>query len=94
MNRLNYTTMEKQAYSLVKSLNNFKIYVGYNKIKAYVPYPVVKDVLSQQDFLGARGKWISQIQEYELDIKPTKVIKGKGLAKMLIEGNEEAIIRK
>jgi hypothetical protein len=44
---LNYTIMEKQSYSLVKSLKHFRTYVGYNKIKAFVPYPVVKDVLSQ-----------------------------------------------
>jgi hypothetical protein len=58
--------------------------VGYNKIKSFVPYPVVKYVLSQQYFLGSRGKWVSQIQEYDLDIKPSKIIKRKGLAKMLI----------
>jgi hypothetical protein len=57
--------------------------VGYNKIKAFVPYPVVKDVLSQQYCLGSRGKWVSQIQEYDLEIKPTKIIKGQGLEKMM-----------
>jgi hypothetical protein len=56
-----------------------------------VPYPAVKDVLSQQDFLGTRGKWVSKIQEYDLEIKPTKIIKGQGLAKMLTESNEESI---
>jgi hypothetical protein len=44
--KLNYSITEKQAYSLVKSLKHFRNYVGYNKIKAYVPYPAVKDVLS------------------------------------------------
>jgi hypothetical protein len=80
---LNYTITEKQAYALVKSLKHFRTYVGYNKIKAFIPYPAVKDVLSQQDCLGSRGKWVSQIQEYDLEIKPTKIIKGKGLAKMM-----------
>jgi hypothetical protein len=80
---LNYTIMKKQAYALVKSLKNFQTYVGYNKIKAFVPYPVVKDVLSQQDCLGSRGKWVSQIQEYDLEINPTKIIKGQGLPHMI-----------
>jgi hypothetical protein len=88
---LNYTITEKQAYALVKSLKHFRTYVGYNKIKAFVPYPAVKDVLSQQDCLGSRGKWVSQIQEYDLEIKPSKIIKGQGLAKMLTESNQEAI---
>jgi hypothetical protein len=88
---LNYSITEKQDHALVKSLKHFRSYVGYNKIKAYVPYPTVKDFLSQQDCLGTRGKWVSKIQEYDLEIKPTKIIKGQGLAQMLTEGNEEAI---
>jgi hypothetical protein len=73
---LNYSITEKQAYAQVKSLKHFRNYVGYNKIKAYVPYPTVKDVLSQQDCMGTRGKWVSKFQEYDLEIKPTKIIKG------------------
>jgi hypothetical protein len=87
---LNYSITEKQAYALVKSLKHFRNYIDYNKIKAYVPYPAVKDVLSQQDCMGTRGKWVSKIQEYDLEIKPTKIIKGQGLAQMLIESNQES----
>ena len=47
--------------------------------------------MCQQDCLGKRGKWVSKIQEYDLEIKLTKLIKGQGLAKMLIQGNEEAL---
>jgi hypothetical protein len=88
---LNYFITEKQAYALVKSLKHFRNYIGYNKIKACVPYLAVKDVLSQQDCMGTRGKWVSKIQEYNLEIKPTKIIKGQGLAQMLTESNQEAI---
>jgi hypothetical protein len=88
---LNYSVTEKQAYALVKSLNHFRNYIGHNKIKAYVPYPAVKDVLSQQDCMGIRGKWVSKIQEYDLEIKPTKIVNGQGLEKMLTESNQEAI---
>jgi hypothetical protein len=88
---LNYSITKKQAYALVKSLKHFRGYIGYSKIKAYVPYPTVKDVLSQQDCMGTRGKWVSKIQEYDLEINPTKIIKGQGLAQMLTEINEESI---
>jgi hypothetical protein len=57
---LNYSIIEKKAYALVKSLKHFINYVGYNKIKAYVPYLTVKDVLSQQDCMGTRSKWVSK----------------------------------
>jgi hypothetical protein len=89
--KLNYSINEKQAYALVKSLRHLRNYVGYNNIKVYVPYPTVKDVLSQQDCMGTRGKWVSKIQEYDLDIKPTKIVKGQGLAQMLTGRNKKAI---
>jgi len=41
--------------------------------------------------MGTRGKWVSKIQEYDLEIKPTKIIKEKGLAQMPTEINQEAI---
>jgi hypothetical protein len=88
---LNYTVMEKQGYALVKSLNHFRVYVGYSKIVGYVPHSAVKDILAQQDCLGVRGKWVSKLQEYDLEIKPTKLVKGQGLAQMLTEGNEQAL---
>jgi hypothetical protein len=88
---LNYTSMEKQSYALVKSLKHFRTYVGYSRIVAFVPHPAVKDILSQHDCLGTRGKWVSKIQEYDLEIKPTKIIKGQGLAKLMTKGNEEAL---
>jgi hypothetical protein len=71
---LNYTSMEKQAYALVKSLKHFRVYIGYSKFLGYVPHSAIKDILGQQDCLGVRGKWVSKIQEYDLKIKPKKLI--------------------
>ena len=88
---LNYSIMEKQAFALVRSLKHFRIYIGYSRIIAYVPHSIVKDILAQQDCLGPRGRWVSKKQEYDLEIKPTKLIKGQGLAQMLTEGNEKAL---
>ena len=83
--KLKYTTTEKQVYALVKALKHFGTSIGFSKIKAYVPYQAVKDVLSQSDGIGIRGKWISRIQEYDLEIKPIKIVKGQGLAQLLKE---------
>jgi hypothetical protein len=83
--------MEKQAYALVKSLKHFRPYVGYSRIIAYVHTQSCERYFSQQDCLGTRGKWVSRIQEYDMDIRPTKLVKGQGLAKMLVEGNERAL---
>jgi hypothetical protein len=51
-----YDIMEKQAYSLVKALKAFRIYVLHSKITAYVPSTSVKDILIQPDIDRRRGK--------------------------------------
>ena len=37
------------------------------------------------------GKWIAKIMEYDVDIKPTKLVKGQGLAKLLADSNCQAL---
>jgi hypothetical protein len=83
--------MEKQAYALVKSLKAFRIYVFHSNITAYVPSASVKDILIQPNIDGRRGKWISKILEFDLEVNPTKLIKGQGLAKLLVESNCKAL---
>lgn len=56
-----------------------------------MPNAAVKDVLVQSNVEGKRGKWIAKIQEYDLDIKPTKMVKGKGLEKIFTESNFQAL---
>ena len=51
---------------------------------------MVKDILSQNGPNGKRGKWISSILEYKLEIKHTKLIEGQGLAKLMVESNFHA----
>jgi hypothetical protein len=83
--------MEKQAYALVKALKDFRVYVLHSRVTAYVPSASVKDILIQPDIDGRRGKWIAKILEFDLEIKPTKLVKGQGLAKLLAESNCKAL---
>jgi len=48
-------------------------------------------IYSQDNLDGRRGKWIDVILEYDIDIKPTKLIKGQGLAKLMVESNFHAL---
>ena len=79
--------MEKKAYAIVKYLKYFRVYVLHSHIIAYVPSNVVKSILTQPDPEGKREKWIVVLLEYDNEIKPTKLIKGKGLAKMMTDSN-------
>jgi hypothetical protein len=82
-----YEIMEKQAYALVKALKSFRVYVLHSKVITYVPSASVKEILVQPDIDGKRSKWIAKILEFDLEIRPTKLIKGQGLAKLLAEAN-------
>ena len=88
---LKYNIMEKQALALVKAIKDFRVYIMYSHIIAYIPNSVVKDILCQNGPEGKRGKWISTILEYDIEINPTKLIKGKGLAELMAESNYHAL---
>ena len=83
--------MEKQAFKLVKAIKYFRVYILHSHVIAYVPNVVVKDILTQDGIDGKRGKWIATILEYDIEIKPTKLIKGEGLAKLMAETNCQAL---
>jgi hypothetical protein len=73
---LKYDILEKHAYSLVKSLKAFRVYILQSNIKSYVSSNSVKEIIFQLGNEGKRGKWIVIILEYELHINPTNMIKG------------------
>eukprot|EP00253_Pinus_taeda_P025311 PITA_25311 len=52
---LKYQIMEKQAYALVKAIKEFKFYILYSHVIAYVPNAVVKDILTQEGIEGDCG---------------------------------------
>jgi hypothetical protein len=37
------------------------------------------------------NKWIAKILEFDLEMKPTKLVKGQGLAILLVESNCKAL---
>ena len=88
---LKYSLVEKQAYALVKALKSFRVYILHSKIIAYVPNTVVTDIMMQLDTEGKRGRWIAKILEFDIEIKPTKLIKGQGLARLMADSNCKAL---
>jgi hypothetical protein len=76
---------------MVKALKAFITYVLHSKIIAYVPTNAIKDILVQPDSDGRRGRWLAKIQEFDLEVKPTKLVKGQGLERLLAESNFRAL---
>ena len=88
---LKYNIIEKQALALVKTLKDFRVYILHSHILAFVPNVAVKDVLVQTNPEGRRGKWVVALLEYDGEIKPTKMVKGQGLARLMAESNLHAL---
>lgn len=87
---LKYDINEKQAYALVKAVKAFRCYLVGASVIAFVPSAAVKDIFSQQEVSGRRCRWINRIQEFNIDIQITKLVRGQGLAKLMAESNLEA----
>jgi hypothetical protein len=47
----------------------------------------VKDVLTQPDIDGKRAKWIGKLIEFDIEVNPTKLVKGQGFSKLLTKEN-------
>jgi hypothetical protein len=88
---LKYDIMDKKSYALVKSLNSFKFYVMHSRVISYVPLAIVKEILIQPCIDRKMNKWIVKLLEFDLEIKPTKLVKGNVLAKLLVESNFSAL---
>ena len=65
----------------------FRVYILHSKIIEYVPHATIKDVLTQPDVDGRRAKWIAKLIEFNIELKPTKLVRGQGLTRLLAEEN-------
>jgi hypothetical protein len=86
---LNYPTIDKQAYTVYKVVKHFRSYILMNHTKVIVPHPTVQYLFTQQEMGERRGNWMIVFQEFDLDIKPAKLVKGQGLCKLAVEAQDQ-----
>jgi hypothetical protein len=65
---------------LLKLLKNFHHFILGNHTLVKVPLPDVKFLLSQTYLSGKIAHWLAKIQENDLTIMTSKMIKGRDLA--------------
>ncbi|KAH9293353.1 hypothetical protein KI387_041449, partial [Taxus chinensis] len=58
----------------------------------FVPDTTIKSILTQQEFGSKRGNWVAKVQEYDIDIRPTKLVCGKGLCELIAEGARHELL--
>jgi hypothetical protein len=54
-----------------------------------VPHPTIRSLFIQQEMGETRGIWMAVVQEFDIDIKPTKLVKGQGLCKLEVEAQDQ-----
>ena len=47
----------------------------------------MRSLFVQKELGERRGNWVTALQEYDLEFKPSSMVKGKGLCKLMDEGN-------
>lgn len=83
---LKYSQVEKHAFIVVKALKNFRFYILHSHSVVHVPNVAVKSMLTQQDVgCNTKGTWVAKTQEYDIEIKPTKLVRGNTLCKAIAE---------
>jgi len=63
----------------MKGLKKFKHYVSHNRIFVFTIHQDVRNYVIQGDLGEGKIGWITKIMEYDIEIKPTKLIRGRAL---------------
>jgi len=80
---LNYLDAEKQDFVVFKSIKHFRPFLLKTHTKLIVPFSAVINLLIQRDVGEKRENWVTTLQEYDIEIKPTKFVKGQCFCRML-----------
>lgn len=83
-----YNFVEKQALVAIKGLKKFRHFIPCNKTKVYVDHLAVREYIMEGDITEKRENWITKILEYDVDIKPTKLVRRRGLCEYIVQEYE------
>jgi hypothetical protein len=82
---LNYPAVNRQAYVVFKAVKNFRSYLLKSRTKVIVPYPAVRNLLVQKELGEKRANWVTSLQEFDLEITSTQIVRGQGLCKLVVD---------
>ena len=82
---LKYPVIDKQAIVVFKAVKHFYPYLLRSHTKVIVPHTAVRALLIQKEPGDRRGNCLTTLQEYDLEIKPAKLVKGQRLCKLAVE---------
>eukprot|EP00253_Pinus_taeda_P005486 PITA_05486 len=80
---LNYSEVEKQAFAVYKAIKHYRPFLLKAHIKVIVPFSAIRQLLIQRELGEKRENWVTTLQEYDLEIKPPKIVRGQGFCRLL-----------
>eukprot|EP00253_Pinus_taeda_P027025 PITA_27025 len=80
---LNYSDVEKQAFAVFKAVKYYRPFLLKTHTKVIVPFPAVRQLLLQKELGEKRANWVTALQEYDLEIRPAKIVRGQGFCRIL-----------
>ena len=75
--------MEKQAFVVFKAVKHYRPFLLKTHTKVIVPFPAVRQLLIQKELGEKRANWVTALQEYDLEIRPAKIVRGQGFCRIL-----------
>ena len=54
-------------------------------MKVIVPYPAVRNLFVQKELGEIHAHWMMTLQDYDLEIKLTKIVQGQGMCQRAVE---------
>jgi hypothetical protein len=85
---LNYPLMEKQAFVVHEEIKQFRSYILKNHTKFIVPHLEVRSLFVKKELGERQGNWMMNLQEYDLELKPTNIVKFQGFCKLVTQGDD------
>ena len=73
---------------MLEFVKHFRPYLLRSHTKFIVPHAMVRALLIQKELGDRRGNQLTTLQEYDLEIKPAKLVKGQGLCKLAAEAQD------
>ncbi len=80
---LNYSEVENQAFTVFKFIKHFRSFLLKTHTKIIALFSAVRQLLNQREVGEKRANSVTTLQEYDLDIRPTKIFKGQGFCRLL-----------
>eukprot|EP00253_Pinus_taeda_P016169 PITA_16169 len=73
----------KKSFFALDQVKHYRPFLLKTHTKVIVPFPVVRQLLIQKELGEKRANWVTALQEYDLEIRPAKIVRGQGFCRIL-----------